>query len=104
MRLLSRLSARRTLRHLQVLRPGQLSALAGVWEPPSSSAVAAAAAAAPAADGEARALRLCRYALRRADAVHALLLRMATLPEAIELARATGLTLGQVCRVLARSL
>ena len=43
------------------------------------------------------ALRLARYSLRRAAAVHALLERLATIEDAIEMARATGLTIAQVC-------
>ncbi len=39
---------------------------------------------------------LCRYSMARAQAVVKLLWRLATVPETIELARATGLTLGQV--------
>ncbi|KAK9810365.1 hypothetical protein WJX72_009511 [[Myrmecia] bisecta] len=41
-------------------------------------------------------LRLARYSMARAQAVVKLLWRLATVPETIELARATGLTLGQV--------
>ncbi len=42
------------------------------------------------------ALRLMRYGLARCDAVGALLLRLAGVPETFEMARATGLTLTQV--------
>ena len=45
---------------------------------------------------EAAPLRLARYSMRRVAAVQALLSRLAVIPEAIEMARATGLTLGQV--------
>ena len=41
-------------------------------------------------------MRLAAYAAERSNVVRALLQRMATLPEAIEIARVTGLTLGQV--------
>ena len=40
-------------------------------------------------------MRLAAYAAERANVVRALLQRMATLPEAIEIGRVTGLTLGQ---------
>lgn len=43
-------------------------------------------------------MRVARYALRRCDAVLCLLHRLATIPEMIESARATGLTLVQVGR------
>ena len=43
-----------------------------------------------------RALRMARYAEARVAVVRSLLKRLATLPEAIELGRATGLTLAQV--------
>lgn len=41
-------------------------------------------------------MRLAAYAAERSNVVRALLQRMATLPEAIEIGRVTGLTLGQV--------
>lgn len=41
-------------------------------------------------------MRVARYTLRRVAAVKGLLRRLATIPETIEMARATGLTLGQV--------
>ena len=41
-------------------------------------------------------MRLAAYAAERSNVVRALLQRMATLPEAVEIARVTGLTLGQV--------
>lgn len=44
----------------------------------------------------AAALRLARYTRRRAAAVWGLTARLATLPEALEMARATGLTVEQV--------
>ncbi len=40
--------------------------------------------------------RLASYAADRVGVVRALLQRLATLPEAIEIGRVTGLTLGQV--------
>lgn len=42
-----------------------------------------------------RALRLGRYSSARAGAVQALLARLSTITETLELARATGLTAGQ---------
>ena len=81
----------------QVLSPGRLAGLAGL------------AGAAPqqqhhqhlstAAAAEADAMRLARYALRRCDAIVSLLQRLATVPEMIEMARATGLTLGQASKL-----
>ena len=44
----------------------------------------------------ARRMRLGAYAANRADVVRCLLGQLATLPEAIEIGRVTGLTLGQV--------
>lgn len=44
-------------------------------------------------------MRLAAYAAERSNVVRALLQRMATLPEAVEIARVTGLTLGQVTRL-----
>ena len=41
-------------------------------------------------------MRLAAYAAERSNVVRALLQRMATLPEAVEIGRVTGLTLGQV--------
>jgi DNA polymerase delta subunit 1 len=41
-------------------------------------------------------VRVARYTFRRTAAVHALLNQLGTIPEAIEMARATGLTIGQV--------
>lgn len=41
-------------------------------------------------------VRLATYSLARVDSVRALMARLATLPEAFEMARVTGLTLGQV--------
>ncbi|KAL4423537.1 hypothetical protein ABPG77_006560 [Micractinium sp. CCAP 211/92] len=88
---------------LEVLRPGTLAALAGLSGPQHAGGSAAAAAASSA--GEAGAVRVARYALRRCDAVLCLLHRLATIPEMIESARATGLTLvhamykAQVARV-----
>ena len=40
-------------------------------------------------------MRRAAYAAERSNVVRALLQRMATLPEAIEIGRVTGLTLGQ---------
>lgn len=80
----------------QVLRPGTLAALAGLTGPQHAGGSAVAAAASSA--GEAGAVRVARYALRRCDAVLCLLHRLATIPEMIESARATGLTLVHVRR------
>lgn len=41
-------------------------------------------------------MRLARYSIKRVAVVHALLNRLATIPEAIEMARATGLTFSQI--------
>jgi hypothetical protein len=49
-----------------------------------------------AATAAARRMRLAAYAANRADVVRCLLAQLATLPEAIEVGRVTGLTLGQV--------
>ena len=43
-----------------------------------------------------RCLRLARYAMARATLLRHLLQRLATVPETVELARATGLTLPQI--------
>lgn len=76
-----------------MLRPGRLAALAGLageaQQPLHTSHLPRADAAA------ADALRIARYALRRADAVASLMHRLATLPEMVEMARAVGLTLQQ---------
>ena len=45
-------------------------------------------------------MRLAAYAANRADVVRCLLAQLATLPEAIEIGRVTGLTLGQVCSLV----
>ncbi len=69
----------------------------------SGGGMAPAAAAAVAGAGVAR---LVSYIVRRVDVVVRLLARLATLPEALEMARVTGLTLPQVgpaCRISARS-
>lgn len=42
------------------------------------------------------ALRLARYSLSRCAAVQGLMVRLASVPESFEMARATGLTLDQV--------
>ncbi|KAL6767178.1 hypothetical protein ACKKBG_A38930 [Auxenochlorella protothecoides x Auxenochlorella symbiontica] len=52
--------------------------------------------AALAAGDSAGLLRLARYMATRARAVRALLLHLATVPDMVEMARVTGLTLGQV--------
>eukprot|EP00887_Chlorella_sp_A99_P005178 scaffold1.g5178.t1 len=127
-------------RTLEVLRPYQLSRLAGVAAPPqpqqqqqrgglgfrataphssgaartaphklragsedasSSASDGARSSPGPAEDSPPstqleRAIRLGRYARRRMEVVAALLARLAVLPETVELARATGLTLGQI--------
>lgn len=49
-----------------------------------------------AAEQSADVARLASYAADRVGVVRALLQRLATLPEAIEIGRVTGLTLGQV--------
>ena len=48
-----------------------------------------------AAEAAAGRMRLAAYAANRADVVRCLLAHLATLPEAIEIGRVTGLTLGQ---------
>lgn len=48
------------------------------------------------AAGGADALRLARYAMARGKLLQQLLQRLATVPETVELARATGLTLPQI--------
>lgn len=60
---------------LEVLRPHQVRLLMSDWK---------------------GALRLTRYAVRKVFAVHALLQHLATIPESVEMARATGLTIPQV--------
>jgi DNA polymerase delta subunit 1 len=65
----------------------------------TAAAGAAGAGAAPGAvapSWQAAAARLARYALRRVQLVRQLLERLATLPEAFEMARVTGLTINQV--------
>ena len=74
----------------QVLRPHQLARLAGL------TLLASHHSRAGLSPGEGDALRLARHALRRVSAVQSLLYRLSTIPEAVEMARATGLTLGQV--------
>ncbi len=51
-------------------------------------------AGAPVADADC--LRLARHSAARARVLRALLQRLATIPETVELARATGLTLGNI--------
>jgi hypothetical protein len=88
--------------HRQVLEPSVLAQLAGLVEsaPPSTPGRGAPRAAAnPAAEPTCPrydAARLARYALRRSAVLAGLLAKLATVPEAIEMARATGLTLPQV--------
>lgn len=73
---------------IEVLGPGQLAAMCGLIASPSLS---------PMDHVDANpALRAARYSGRRLEAVCSLLLRLSTIPEAIEMARATGLTIGQV--------
>lgn len=64
--------------------------------PAAGAAGEAGAAAAIAPSWQAAAARLARYSLRRVQLVGQLLARLATLPEAFEMARVTGLTLNQV--------
>ena len=81
---------------LQVLSPGRLAGLAGLAGPAPQQQHHQHLSASQAA--EADAMRLARYALRRCDAIVSLLHRLATVPEMIEMARATGLTLGQASK------
>jgi DNA polymerase delta subunit 1 len=74
---------------MEVLGAHTVASLAGIISPSTSSSTSAAA-------GQSNTVRLARYTLRRTNAVHALLNQLATIPEAIEMARATGLTIGQV--------
>jgi DNA polymerase delta subunit 1 len=87
---------------LEVLAPHRLAALAGIAPAPAGGGAgpsrgllgpqpAGAGVDAQMTDS----LRLARYSMRRVEAVRSLLSRLATLPEAIEMARATGLTFGQ---------
>lgn len=78
----------------EVLAPARLAGLAGLAGPAPQTALHQRLA--PPAAALADASRLARYALRRCQVVCRLLHRLATLPEAIEMARAVGLTLGQV--------
>lgn len=87
---------------VQVLRPGTLAALVGL-SPAQHGGVSAGNPAAGPAAGEAGAMRVARHALRRCDAVLCLLHRLATIPEMVESARATGLTLEQARRRGART-
>jgi hypothetical protein len=79
---------------MQVLRPGCLAGLLGLAGPPPQQLHHQRLV--PGTAAMADALRVARYALRRCDAVGSLLQRLATVPEMFEMARATGLTLGQV--------
>jgi hypothetical protein len=83
---------------MQVLRPGRLAALAGLAGAPQQPLLGSRLP--PPAAAAADALRIARYALRRGDAVASLLHRLATLPEMVEMARATGLTLQQASYAL----
>ncbi|KAL4859641.1 DNA polymerase delta catalytic subunit [Chlorella vulgaris] len=78
---------------MQVLRPGCLAGLLGLAGPPPQ--LLHHQRLVPGTAAMADALRVARYALRRCDAVGSLLQRLATVPEMFEMARATGLTLGQ---------
>lgn len=79
---------------MQVLHPGCLAGLLGLAGPPPQQLHHQRLV--PGTAAMADALRVARYALRRCDAVGSLLQRLATVPEMFEMARATGLTLGQV--------
>lgn len=85
---------------LEVLGAHRLAALAGVGTLPPLGHQAAGEQAGSQQNvyeqWEGDALRMARYSLRRAAAVRDLLARLATLPEAFEMARAVGLTVGQV--------
>lgn len=74
-------------------QPGPASSAAGTL---SNADMAASNAELAETPRECTALRLARYAARRVGVVQALLHRLATIPETIEMARATGLTMGQV--------
>jgi hypothetical protein len=76
---------------LEVIPPAHLARLSGLVPTTSSSGSSSAAAG-----GDGCEMRVARYAVRRVGVVGALLRRMATIPEAVEMARATGLTLLQV--------
>ncbi|KAI3433870.1 hypothetical protein D9Q98_003673 [Chlorella vulgaris] len=78
---------------IEVLRPGCLAGLLGLAGPPPQQLHHQRLV--PGTADTADALRVARYALRRCDAVGSLLQRLATVPEMFEMARATGLTLGQ---------
>jgi len=81
---------------MEVLSAHKVASLAGI----TSAAVAASNIKSMTEEEEilnhSKAVRLARYTLRRTAAVNALLNQLATIPEAIEMARATGLTIGQV--------
>jgi hypothetical protein len=89
---------------LEVLGPHHLAAL---WQqahgppPPQQQQLqlqGACACAGPAPGGaRGAAARLAAYTLRRVDVMVRLMGQLATLPEALEMARVTGLTLPQVC-------
>lgn len=76
---------------MEVLGAHSLAALVGIT-PPNAGGGVSKNIPSPRPDP----VRVARYSLRRAAAVRALLVRLATIPEAIEIARATGLTIGQV--------
>lgn len=71
---------------IEVLGPGQLASMCGLVADPSINSAMSTLST----------LRAARYSGRRLEAVSSLLLRLSTIPEAIEMARATGLTIGQV--------
>jgi hypothetical protein len=79
---------------IEVLAPHHLAALQ--QQVAADAAGPAAARGAALESSRAAALRLARYARRRVAAVSSLAERLATLPECFEMARATGLTCGQV--------
>ncbi|KAK9805765.1 hypothetical protein WJX73_007272 [Symbiochloris irregularis] len=72
-------------RTLEVLPPDVLAGLAGLAKNELATG-----------SQQERALRLARYTLARGDAVCSLVRRLATIPETLELGRATGLTCNQV--------
>jgi DNA polymerase delta subunit 1 len=81
---------------MEVLGAHKVACLAGIVNAPISGADGTSLSSKSTVEEERNAVRLARYTLRRTAAVHALLGQLATIPEAIEMARATGLTIGQV--------
>jgi DNA polymerase delta subunit 1 len=77
---------------IEVLGAHKVASLAGITSASTSTAIEKEEKE----KVEANAVRLARYTLRRTAAVHDLLNQLATIVEAIEMARATGLTIGQV--------